>query len=596
MTEWMHIGEGSAWVLQLPHGIWLAGLCALGASWWRHHAEDRRAIVLAAIAFGVWTLAALTIGPRLPVTALQPLREAFTATYLQHLAGRMLDVGPMPERVWRPMLTGGPDSLREAVTAGLVVAGWCVIGVALLVRRVVPDRALGAAVVVAFALNPAWLDAATGPLYAPYVGLYVLVGAWLLAAWRDPTLPTGPRALALVLLFACGVWLVGVRDELAAVALATWVAALVPRRVEDRWAAVGLRIARGLRRRWWAVLVALAAWVWVSDTWRLGATPPPSWGQWRWLAAGLHPGHVHGLTLPLVLLGMIPVGAVLLALRGAAVVLVRPARWAFVPVLLWVLFVTARIAAHGRVEVDGQNQVAPYELYRYVTLLLPLVFVLVVAGARAWSGLRGLPRALLVASCLLPAVPEVTRLLDVAGGPGAAWPRFYGFDLDPQGEIRFLQARMDAAPHCGILTLGHIWRGNPGPESFAWTALRPVDHGWTVVASAAPTGADVDGVARDLLHDLPCAVAYRSVDCFEAHGDHCVALDGLDVLAEEVRPHRRFVHPQHGGSWQGPLRLALLALPGWPVDEGDAPASDPRAPSAGQGPTSSQETATAPTP
>jgi hypothetical protein len=361
-----------------------------------------------------------------------------------------------------------------------------------------------------------------------------------------------------------------IRPELGALSVALAVAVLGrpwADAVEARLAAVGPWTGRRT-----AVVVALLV-AWLALAWAVPAkAPPASWGSAQWLLGGLHPTSPHGLLLPLVLLGAAPLGLVVLAVRGAAVALAHPIRTGLLPMAVWAMFVTARVAAHGRPALVGVGSLSAWELYRYLLVLLPPVALLAVIGARAASASSTGVRVAVGLACLLPAVPEVTRLLDVDGG--GAWPRRFGIDRDPQVEIRALAARLEEAPSCGVLTLGHAWGGPPGPDRFGWAALVPRTHGDLPAGfryvrpkpGTLPATADAATAAKALLGDVGCAVAWRSLDCAEVHGPGCGPLDALPTLDVRAIEHRPFVHPRHGARWDGPLVVGWAAIPG--VDPG----------------------------
>lgn len=564
----LRLAEQEAHWLQVPHGVLLV-LWAVALAGWlvAHPAARRPARGLLVAALGWMVLVLFVVGPQLPVAAFQPLREGFTEAYLEHATGHTLDVGRVPALVWRwwfRWLQGPPPSLRDAVTSGLVVSGW--VGLLLLGwawARL--GRGWQGPVVVLGAMGSAgWAVAALGPLYPAYVGLYVLVGAMLLVAGRDGAVPVWGRAAAHGGLVGTGVMLLGVRDEMMAVVAAgslAWVLGRVAPRVEQVWEGRARRAQAWLVPRWWLVPVALAAWVGLAAVAYDGSLPPMWLERWRWLVAVLHPMHVHGLTLPIYLLALVPVGIVLLALRGAWEGTARPVTFAALPWLVLVLFMTARIAAHGRITVTGKQQVAPFEIYRYLQLLLPMVFLLALEGARVVSHQT---RSWLAVACLVPAVPWVSHGLDLQGGPEVGWPLWGGVQTQAQVEVRTLAARLEAEPTCGVITRAFVWGRPVRADTMVWVAARPDPNGpgFRTVRSDLPANAPVQQVADALLGGVPCAVAYRSLDCHDAQAD-CATLDGLDVLEELAAPDEAFVHPQHGSQVVGPVVLGWLAVPGW---------------------------------
>lgn len=542
-----------------------------GALSWR----EVGAWIVAALGWGI--LSTQVLGPALPVAAFSPLREGFTLSHLRLLTGIGTDTGPVRDVFWLPVLTGA-RTLRAIVTVDLAFAGWTALLLAGWARALRIPPLLSTVLVGVSVLGAAGLTAATTEVGASVAGTYALgAGAlYALAVRRD--LPWSTRLPAGLGAVLTGALLVLVRAELLALVAAGLVGLLLAWAWPAGRAALEDRASRAVTwlaaRPWWPAL-AVVAWVALSLGVYDGAGSLRSLGSWGWLVRGLHPLHVHGLTLALVLPAVLAPALVQLALRGAVRALAAPVTSAALPVVVWVLYVTMRLAAHGGDTLGEARTVAPWELYRYVLVLAPLVALLALRGAqdddRPW-----LWAMMLV---LVPPLPEASLLLALHPGPLADWPVWFGVQGDAPTEVRALVARTEAAPACGVLTLGAPWlpdRGDPVPR-LTWAALRPGPLGWEVhTADLAPTVEAVEA-AEVLLAGVPCALAWRSLDCGALAASEagarphpslpgCAPLDALDPVETWTINSRPFVHPQHTLAWADTLELGWFRVPGWPAD------------------------------
>lgn len=523
---------------------------AVMLAWVARRRAWRLAGVVAGASLGWLVLATRWLGPALPASAFQPLREGFSLQHLRFVTGSSLDVGPVPEVVWRSWLAIGPPSMREAVTANLVLGGWAAILLAALLAATARDRLLGAALWLGIVASPAWLTASTSPLHASAAAFEMLLVACLVAM--------GGRWAALAAAGWC-VSLPGVRPELLAFSVAT-VLGLGVVRWEPRWTAwVDARVWP--RVWWWGVLLG-----WVLLHPLLVQIPAPRVdGPWGWLVAGLHPARWDVLTLPVVLAAMLPLGVVLLAGVGCWRAVRRPASLGFLPAAVLAVFMAARAAAHGLNWPAGDG-VAAYELYRYGLGLLAPVAVLAVAGAASVS-LDGPRRWALVVLCLFPALPSAVRPLGLWPAE-AVWPQVHGFEADPLLEQRRLVGLLEA-DDCAVLTIGRVWEADGEDKPFRWAAILRNRLERDVVRVGPPvTEAGLEEALR-LLRGEDCAVGWRSLDCAVVGEDPCEALAGLPPVDMETIEHGAFVHPEHGSRWPSTIEVGTVALPGWAAQGDD---------------------------
>lgn len=501
---------------------------------------------MAALGLGWGLLVVGWLGPAVPVGAFQPLREGFSLDHLRMVAGDSLDTGPLVDVLWRPLL-GGPPSYRAFVTVNLCMSGWAALLLGALAWRQGPVAA--ALLAVCAARSPGAFHAAFSELNGPTAAVYLLLTACLFAeatAWdaRRPRLAAAGAALTALAL----PWL---RAELAAVTAAVWLGLAAHALGADRRLAPLL--ARLAPLLGWRGLVLLAGWVGLS--WAVYDPVSRPMREWDWLLRAVHPLHVHGLTLPLALIGVLPPGALLLAAAGAKAALRRPFAHAGLPLVLVVLYATCRLAAHGTFTLRDEGAVARWELYRYLVPLLPLVWVLAVRGLESRVRLTGL------LLCLVPAAPELSGLLRLEPVDGPGWSRSFGVAADGPDEVRALVAGAERWPDCALLTSGFDWRGRPTPERERWAAVVPGPRGLRYVERGVPASASPEEAARALAPEAACVRVWRSIDCGQEASAGCPVLRGGTMWQR-----RPFLHPEHGGRWgAAPLRV------GWETLRGGAP-------------------------
>jgi hypothetical protein len=501
----------------------------------------------ALVALGWWA-AATAVAAALPVAWLQPIREGFTPDHLRYALADSSDTGKLPSKVLSPLLAPGLYGLRQAVARNLTCHGWAaLLFAALMARRAGwTGGALFGGVVL---LGPLGLTAALSEVNASVAALYLAaLGALLPTA--TGAVP-GRRAIAAAGALVVAGLLAAVRDELVLVTAAVGVAvvlAALPVRVG--WAERVDRAGAALRQRPWLLPGGLS--VWVALSWLAhepAADTVARQGQLGWLWLSLHPLNVHGLLLPLCLFATLSPGLVLLAARGAWAGVRRPLRHGFAPVALWVLFVSAWSAGHGPADLDAPGAVAPWELYRYLLTLAPIVWLLAIAGA---SG--PLPRSLLIA-LLVPPLPWLRGLLDTEPVGAAPWPLLWpATSGSAPDEVRAIVGLLDEVDRqgvaCPILTRGRAWGGSDAP--WVWAVI-------TRVGDRPPRlellPGDRSGPSTPI--ELPpCSVLWWGLDC-EADRSQCPER----APPAEVRVFTPFVHPEHGMTW--PAQVQTGALPWW---------------------------------
>jgi hypothetical protein len=417
--------------------------------------------------------------------------------------------------------------------------------------RAVLGRTLAAlALAGAFVLNPGFLHAAVSELPSQAVTLYFFAGVVACAAIDarlfaplDPA--RGERArvpwAGLALLALLTAILAFVRLEIAGLGLAALAVALL--RTAARTTALGrLRIVRafssatpwsgwtGRQRLLAAVAALLVAAAAVAALAWLGRRPFPS-GPAAWFYYGLNPltPQLRG-AVPMIadvaspgLLGLMAIGAVC-ALR-------HPARSFLLPVALGGLFGIYFVASHR----------AFYEVFRYLTLVLPVGCYLAPIGWRALEGAcRRLPRPAVARALVGVAVvvlalvpPPIARALR----PGVL------IDRDQQREVRYLVELLDRFPDCVLVA-----RTERALSTFNVEGSPDASRDLVLFGHARAWPETVPDDGRPLATALAqrtvgarCVLFYRDLDCNLAAGDRCApSLQGLAPVDErrfDSRPY-----------------------------------------------------------
>lgn len=554
--------------LQAAHAALLVGTLVVAAHWAKRagHAQD---LVVALLLGAVWfVVARFVVGPELPVTAFQMLREGYTVRHLREVSAQFYDLGIVPPFVWRAWLEDAAPTLRNAVTTSLVMAGWTLLALAVLVRATVPSRVLQVGLLLGFALQPAWWTAALSPLHASFAGLTLVfaVGMHGVAvanrgAWRW-----------LAAVCSLGWWgsLAGVRDELIACSaggvVALGVALLLPA-AEQRWTDAVDGMGAWIRAH--PVRVGMIFAVWLALSWWWFTPAGLGWGlhgRARWVAVALHPLSPHVFTVPVVLLGTVSLGLLALVFVGAVEGIRRPASTSLLLPTALAVYLTARIAAHGAPTLHPGEAVSPFELYRYVMVLVPLVCLGAILGARRASA--GSPRWQmgLAIACVLGPIPWAQGTLNTPDGQASVWPWRFGFEASSMTEVHHLATRLEAHPTCAVLTQGFDWRGPPDASRAHWAALVPHPRfagGWRLKTADLDAYDTAEEAAAGLFGEVSCGVAFRAMDCVEQGTELCGAFADLDVLQDLGETHVPFLHPRHGAVWPDRIPFAWLALEGW---------------------------------
>ena len=469
--------------------------------------------------------------PPLPSSWLVILQDGPGRTNLHAIAGRIDHAGPGFEALlgWfdGDQRRDLPQVIRVNLLLGLFNAA-LFFGIAGTVLRSALGATLAAAILLAFPWPLLTLrsDLATAAVTTAFLAGVLAVAAFDRAGSRD-----GRRVQALALLVLAAGLAAACRAETVLVGgpAVLWLVARMVRgdaalaRSERRALTVLSRPSRWPARARWQVLLALGLGL---VLWR--ALP----GGWpRWAGAGLYPLNPSFMTLPVVLLGLLPAGVAALATLGLVVSLGRIGQRALLPVTLLVLLRTWLAASTGD----------PEPMLRYGTMLAPAALLFALYG---WSWME--ERA---AQRRWGRGWRVLALLALAGlsipVPGQSSAAARARTSNPTREARFLLARADAMPSCVFVArvpAARRWQEHDG--SYVWLAF----GGGLRELREAPAG---DMTARNfalrLLPDATCVVVYRGLDCSLVGEEGCRSvLEAGAPLALERFASEPWADREHG--------------------------------------------------
>ncbi len=295
-------------------------------------------------------------------------------------------------------------------------------------------------------------------------------------------------------------------------------------RMERRTLAILSHPSRWPRRRLWQAIVILALGFVV---WRVFAR-----GAWlSWVYAGLYPLNPSFLTLPVVLVGLVPAGVAGLATLGLVTSARRIGHLALLPVSVLLVFRTWVAASTGDAE----------PMLRYGTMLTPVALLFALFGW-AWIEQRAegrrWPRGWRIGVLAL----LVGVSTPVPGGPNTA-ARATTSNLTR--EARFLLDSVAELPHCVHVArapAARRWLHHDG--TYAWLAF---GGGMKQLREAPAAEMSVRDFALRMAPGATCIAFYGGLDCNLADEDGCrTEVTGRPVLREERFANEPWADAQHG--------------------------------------------------
>jgi hypothetical protein len=335
---------------------------------WARRRRELRLTLAASGAMFVAAVAAYRLLPSISDAVVTPLQEGLVEARIGSLYGHGAHAGPAFHALvgWITPVEAG-EALRGVVRLNVVLS-LLNAGLFILLGR----RVVGSAAATAFALvlsfGPVGLHAAFSELPAPLLTTLLFLGAAVAAAILDETLSLRERWVAVCALSGLSFLAAVIRVETLAVgvlATASMGAALAmgERRMDVVVQRTSALFRRILSQPIVLLLGGLAA-LWISAS-ALGVSA---------FSELFDPFNVGVFALPAVLSMFLPVGPVLLFVLGSVHALRRPVAFGLLPVAAIILFKAHFSAAHAGT--------APYEVLRYMTMLLPVMLLLALFGFR----------------------------------------------------------------------------------------------------------------------------------------------------------------------------------------------------------------------
>lgn len=456
-------------------------------------------------------------------------------------------------------LVGGiHPTLRDLVWLNLLLA---LVNAALFLHIAVyvAGRMWGVVWTLVFALNPPAFLAAFSELPTHILALYFQAGLLGWVVLNDP-LPHRPRVRAAAFALCAAITLLSglVRPEVAMiglVALALHVVHLVAG--ERRWAAAtrwllqaGERLLAVLAAHpGWVALLALLSW------WLTRAGLP---GIGRAQIAGLYPFNpalfsIFGF-LPMLLL---PVGVSVALFFGFVHAVLRFREFGGLALSLFILV---------RTYFAAENQY--YEAGRYLSYILPALFVLGLFGKRQFDALVGslrpnwrrLAQVLYVIAWFtrpLPGVPDFYVRPEYHRGEGLS---ALLLDRNSQREVRHLLRVTEAHPECVFVArVVENYGQREQPRAYAYAFFgAPIAEPTFVSEGSATLAEAIAHVAPNAL----CVRLYFGGDCNLTENDGCEAfVAGRRLLEAERFWSRPYNNPLEFGYAAGEVVLGVYAWP-----------------------------------
>ena len=373
----------------LTNVVILVALVCITGRLWGQRPEFRRSIGLAVGGSILWSIAWLGwLGSQsLPVELLNPIQEGTTHKNIQHVYGQAAHVGPNFRwllGVYAELDGGVFPSLRMTVGLNSWLGGINACFMAAISLGVLGHLWGALAMTLGYMTSIVFIQASLSTGAGQLLSLYFFIGFVLAAAMN---VLEGRRERGLILLGMVAVLTAAVNTRLEFLAAAVLCGGMAFARWcfsddrVDRFVTAGGKFIRsGLQkcghygeRRWvWGAVFLLGVF------WALF---PLRFSEMHYWEAAVSPFYVRSLVyLPVVLTMMIPPAIVALFVLGIWYSFFRLKRFFLLPILVTVLFNSYYVASHNG---------SPAEMTRYMTLWLPMIFVLALFG---WCELRDLAK------------------------------------------------------------------------------------------------------------------------------------------------------------------------------------------------------------
>jgi hypothetical protein len=330
---------------------------------------------------------------------------------------------------------------------------------------------------------------------------------------------------------------------------------------------------------WFRSLIAGPLWVLVAVVVALFVIDRLPWSlHTRWLVAGLQPINLSFLNMPRALGVFLPWGLIALFVLGLVHAVRRWFAFALLPFTLIMLFKVYASAGHG----------VFFEMFRYLTVLTPIVFFLALFGfreLRTWAERWAWPpwwtRAavlVLILTCAVWKPPGAMKEMFGRGHQLAGMAQIPGpiaavtvplLAWNQQSEVRYLLDLIARYPHCVLLIKATgADAAFDRDRGYRWAAL---GRSIAQYREVPDDGRSVDQMAAELAPGATCVLFYRGLDCNLADTDGCQAeLEGRPALEERVLENLPYSDIKEYGAHRAEIRLGV-----YPVISPPPPATPP---------------------
>ena len=550
--------------LLVIHLFGFVGWLALVRRWSRRFPGSR-------VEFGLASLLVLAIvvayfggvgATSIPTHWVTPMQEGRSERSVLNLYGLGTHAGLNWESAVSQLSANSAMAAYDVVRMNLGLAALNTVLLAVALRAIVAHRLVAALLALAWAGSANRINVACSELPSELLTTYFLMALVPTAVFESEPAPRrSVTAFLSIANVACWALLAALtREETLAIGGPAVLAMLLrtaarENAIERHAAALG----RWMRTRWWVPLLALFVAAKGSDLLAESVRFHPS-ARVRWALQSFQLWWPTRTALPAVLADFLPIPIVVAMVAGLLLSLRRPLRTALLPVTVFAVWAVYQKASHD----------APYERFRYVSMLTAPLIILAALAARdaeallvtrpAWRRPAAWAFAVAGVLCVVPGFPGqsvLARHTVVAGER----ERELLLARNKQVAVRYLLDAVANHPDCAFVA-----RVSSRPESaetppldrwifFGYPLSRPIP----IPSQGRTIRAGID----EALGEGACVLYYRSVDCnlLRAKGECEADVAGAVALERHALVSRRYSDALEYGALPPVVEIGLFRLP-----------------------------------
>lgn len=553
-----------AWPTLMSHAVALASWLALVLHWLRRSPSSRRDFGVAALlAVVIAAVFAWAVDPAaIPTRWITALHEGRAERTIRHLYG----ISTHAESNWYGVVSwlrsdpamGARDLVR--LNLGLGALNTVLLAVAL--RAMLASRLLAALLTLCWAASANHVNAMCSELPSELLSTYFLLALLPVAVFEaEPAPRRGNAALLAIANVACWASLAALtRPETLAIGVPAVLAMLLRAVVRDELVDRLATTLKGYARAYWWASLSLLYLVAITTRTLADYAHQSQSTRVRWALESFQFWWPTRIALPVVLADFQPLPVVAVTIVGLLLALRRPLRTTLLPVSIVAVWAVYQAASHD----------APYERFRYVSMLAAPLIVLAGFGVReleavlsrwpAWRRPVAWGLVALSVISVLPGIPGRSAFALRAAVAGQS-ERGLLLERNKQVAVRYLLDATASQPDCVFVA-----RVSSRPESRSTPPLdRWVFFGWPLVhpISVPAQGQTLTSAIRYTVREGTCVLYYRSMDCnlLRAHGE-CEA-DLLEARALDRRSirSRPYSDQTEYGRLSSVVEFGLFQLP-----------------------------------